>query len=171
MEPSPFTSRRLCASTTSTRHRDALLQAASRLANAYPRDVVDATIVDDWVSSHREFMIPMKLHDNPEKFGFPSADEWDDSSQWGWMHAHVSKHLQTLEEEVKEHTWIGGMNQLSMADIVWFETLCWIRCGACRHCSAQDLDAYPCLNEYMLAVTECLHLQDGGETRGRTRNE
>ena len=153
------------------RHRDALLRAASRLANAYPRDVVDATIVDDWVSSHREFMIPIELHDNPEKFGFPSADEWDDSSQWGWMHAHVSKHLQTLEEEVKEHTWIGGMNQLSMADIVWFETLCWIRCGACRHCSAQDLDAYPCLNEYMLAVRMPAPQDGGGRVEGRAMSE
>lgn len=146
------------------RHRDAFLRAASRLANAYPSDVVDATIVDDWVSSHREFMIPIELHDRPEKFGFTATDEWR-GSQEGWIKTHVSKHLQTLEEEVAENTWIGGMNRLSMADIVWFETLCWIKCGACRHFSAQDLDCYPCLNEYILAVTECLCVQNGGETR------
>ena len=108
------------------RHRDALLRAASRLANAYPRDVVDATI---WTIGcrHREFMIPIELHDNPEK---PVPRPTNGTTAPMGLDARPRVTFADLEEEVKEHTWIGGMNQLSMADIVWFETLCWIRCGA-----------------------------------------
>lgn len=136
-------------------HTEPLLRAVSKLSNTYPTDVVDATLVDDWVSTHRDFMIPLEIHDHPEKFGIMTKDGWH--KERIWLETHISNHLHLLEVEVQKHNWIGGMSSLSMADVVWFETLCWIKCGACKYISPQNLSKYPGLEDYFSNVTESLY--------------
>ncbi len=129
-----------------------ILRYVSKLGKTYPtRNHLNAAIVDQWCDLHTDCMTPITLNMYSAKFGLPSIDT---VSHRKWcVSTHIPKYLDILEKELSnENGWLGGMNQISMADLCWYSTLEMWYNGVFDGVDAETFAPYPLLKVYMKDV-------------------
>lgn len=163
VEPASDEADELCINETPCIQPDAMIRAACKLARTYPTNVEDAAVVDQWMDLHAEFMVPINILLSPTQYG--PHDAWYDADAYGrWVHdVHIPKYLSLLQEAVDRDGWLGRMDQLSMADLRWFETLSWLKCSCPESLRVHALHEYPSILSYLEDITDRLYYKDVSE--------
>lgn len=148
----------LTLNNTSLKSSDASLRTACRLAGLYPCDTADAGVVDDWIETHRTFVIPIEIALSPAGHG-PREAWYNETSYRAWLlNKHIPRYLAILEAELTSSKWLGGMDNLSMADVRWYETLSWLKNGCLEGITYETLSMFPAICMYLVAVPAALML-------------
>lgn len=130
-----------------------ILRFVSKSARTYPRDPVHAAIIDQWCDLHTEFMNLLSLNMYGERVGLDEASGYNKTKHREWIiKEHIPKYFGFLEADLTDATWLGKMDQLSMADLCWYPTLCWLHDGTFDGVDAETFSSYPNLARFMQEV-------------------
>ena len=123
----------------------AMVRYLGKHIRLYPKDPESALAVDEWLEYHRDMMLPMDIHAAPERFGVGVAD-----AEW-LREVHLPAYLSKLEVHLAQNggQWIAALDQRSLADIVWLESLHRIRSLQ----GAEYFDDYPEVSAYICVAT------------------
>lgn len=136
-----------------------ILRFVSKMAHTYPRDPVHAAIIDQWCDVHTEFMNLLNVNMYGERVGLDASSGYDKVKHREWIiKEHVPKYLDFLEADLTDSTWLGKMDQLSMADLCWYPTLCWLRDGTFDGVDAKTFVSYPHITQFLQDVHAQLEL-------------
>ena len=109
---------------------NAILRYTGKLTRAYPQNnIVNAAIVDHWIDLHTEFMFPLSLNMFPTQYGLQWSEEYREKHRQWCMETHIPKYMTVLNDNLKNHEFLGGMNRVSSADFCWCSTLEWLISG------------------------------------------
>jgi hypothetical protein len=142
---------------------DASLRAVCRVCKLYPDNLEDAGIVDDWIDTHRAFITAIEIAVSGHMYG-PSETWYDDESYRTWLQReHIPRYLAILEHEVTSSRWLGGMDNMSMADLRWYETLRWLDNGCFDGITHETIDTFPALRAYLFSILTALSTDGDGD--------
>ena len=145
----------------------AILRYASRLAKTYPRDPLNAAIIDQWTELHSEFMALLGIHMYPERHGLLEAGYDKTKHRAFLLETHIPKYLKLLEAELgpeAEEDWLGGFDSITMADLAWHATLKWLQSGVFDGFDAESLSAYPSVVKYLAEIDAQLADEESGDS-------
>jgi glutathione S-transferase len=128
-----------------------ILRYVSKLSRTYPRNALNAALIDQWTDLHSEFLSLLAINMYPAKHGLDQAGYDAHTHRQFILRTHIPKYLQLLEDELahKEDTWLGGMNAISMADMAWYPTLEWMQNEKFTGFTANDMDGFPAVCKYL----------------------
>lgn len=148
--------------TISLRHETSALRYASRLARTYPaKDALAATIVDQWVEMHTEFLTPFRISMDPHLYGVQV--ETSEHRLW-CANVHLNLYFTKIERELATHEWLGGMTACSMADICWYQTLAWLHEENFEGVEVSHFLPFPSIREYILRMRKTVEEDDDYST-------
>lgn len=148
-------------SKTTIAQSKSILRYVSRLARTYPKDALNAAIIDQWTDLHTEFTTLLSINLYPTHYGLDDATYDADKHRKLLLDTHIPKYLQLLERELNNNEdgddlWLGGMDTLSMADMAWHPTLEWLHLGSFAGFGPADMAKFPAIVKYMGEVDQHL---------------
>lgn len=140
----------------------AILRYAGKLTHTYPSKIpLDAAVVDQWVELHTEFMTPLVLDMYPERFGIFWKDSEKKAHRKWSLSTHIPKYFKYLNDDLQEHdTFLGGMQDPSIADFCWLSTIQWLTSGMFDGADETILHEYPNVKAFQSVMEDILKESD-----------
>lgn len=133
----------------------AILRYASKLSRTYSSDPVDAAIIDQWTELHTEFTSLLAINMYPDEYGLVGVYDKEEHRQY-LVKTHIPRYLAILENDLDgadDENWLGGMDAMSMADIVWHQTLESMNQGTLDGFDPNMLASFPLVRKYLDEVS------------------
>lgn len=134
---------------------NAILRYVCNTVNLYPnKNLKDAANVDECCEMHSTFLNILNLNLNPTKYGL-TKNVYDVAIHRQWIiREHVPKYLKYVDKDLQQTGWLAKMHKLSMADLCWHPTLCWLRDGHFDGVDSHTFSNFPMLVAWMVDVSE-----------------
>ena len=131
-----------------------ILRYVSKLSRTYPKNPLNAALIDQWTDLHTDFLSLLAINMYPVKHGLDEGCYDAHKHRQFLLITHIPKYLQIIEDELsntsdEEETWLGGMNAISMADMAWYPTLEWMQRENFTGFSTSDMNTYPAICKYL----------------------
>ena len=92
----------------------------------------------------------------PDKSGLGECG-YDKYAHRDWLiKNHVPRYFKLLADELENSEWLAGMDSMSMADLCWYPTMCWLKNETFDGIHASFFEAYPRIGEWMGRVDDAL---------------
>lgn len=146
-----------------------ILRYVSKLSRTYPKNELNAALIDQWTDLHTEFLSLLAVNMYPAKHGLDEACYDAHKHRKYLIQTHIPKYLQILEDELasisdEEETWLGKMNAVSMADMAWYPTLEWMQKECFTGFTKSDMEGFPAVCKYVNEMHHQIHGASPGET-------
>lgn len=159
---------------TTIAESNAILRYVSKLSRTYPKNPLDAALIDQWTELHSDFRSLLDINMYPAKYGFGAGCYDAHKHRQYLLQTHIPKYLQILEDNLsntreEEETWLGGMNAISMADMAWYSTLEWMQQENLTGFTRSDMEAYPATCKYLDEVRNQIYgieIEEESEVEG-----
>jgi len=139
-----------------------ILRYVSKLSRTYPKNPLNAALIDQWTDLHTDFLSLLAINMYPAKHGLDEGCYDAHKHRQFLLQTHIPKYLQIIEDELsktsdEDETWLGGMHTISMADMAWYPTLEWMRTEKFTGFSTSDMEAYPTICKYLDEMRNQIH--------------
>lgn len=141
----------------------AVVRYIGKYVRLYPKDPDVAIIVDDWLEYHRDFVHNMCQRHTRLCGGTDGGETFPNAGPFG--NTEFAANLAILDAHLSKHSgWIGDLDHLSVADIVWMVSLRRLR----EDGLTGESDSYPSIRRYMQAANEEMDWFDEDPPPGNT---
>jgi hypothetical protein len=121
-----------------------ILRYIGKVTKTYPTQEASHMVTCDcWLHLHLEFVTPLMIHGNPQQYGLQTHCA-------EWRNTHVERYMNILDNELSEHTYIGGMNKPTIVDFCWLFTLEKLKKNL--YSTSYDTTQFKNLDQYMTSL-------------------